>query len=85
MIAKRKPGRPTKGPQPDPVDPTPTTLAPAVMGAEGLANLKQAAAFLGGVHVDTVRNLIHRGELPVRRVGYRVMVPWAALKAYVAG
>jgi excisionase family DNA binding protein len=52
------------------------------MGADGLADLKEAARFLGGVHVNTVRNLIARKVLPRRRVGRRVMIPVAALHAY---
>ncbi|WP_083848444.1 helix-turn-helix domain-containing protein [Thiorhodovibrio frisius] len=39
---------------------------------------------LGGVSDSTVRRLIARGELPVARVGGRVMVPSAAVREFVA-
>lgn len=82
--AKRKPGRPAP-PPPRPVDPGPCDLRADDMGAEGLLDLRAAAKFLGGISVKTVRRMIGRGELPVRRVGHgrgRVTVPLAALKLY---
>jgi excisionase family DNA binding protein len=85
IAAKRKPGRPAP-PHPAPVDPLPPApVAEVQVYAEGLANIAEAARFLGGVHVATVRNLIRRKELPARHVARRVMIPWAALRAYVAG
>ena len=79
----RKRGRPP-GRRTEPVSPTPASLSPAAMASKGLSDLKAAAKYLGGVHPNTVRNLIARRELPSVRVGHRVMVPVAALEAYVA-
>jgi excisionase family DNA binding protein len=76
---KRRPGR-QPPPRPDPVDPTPDAPPPVRAGGEGLADLKAAAAFLGGVHVDTVRNLIAKGKLRGVKIGRRTMVPWASVR-----
>lgn len=82
-VTKRKPGRPAPEP-PSPVDPTPADVSVPRGHREGLANLKEAAAYLGNVHVDTVRRLIAKRELPSRKVGWKVCIPWVALEAYAS-
>lgn len=77
-----KRGRPV-APSPKPVDPTPTALAPDDMGCDGLANIDDAAKFLG-MSTKTIRRLVNGGNLPRHRPSYRVMIPWAALKRYAA-
>lgn len=49
-----------------------------------LWNLDEVARQLGGVSPRTVRRLIERDELPKVRVGRRLLVPSAAVHAYVA-
>ena len=40
---------------------------------------------VGRVSLSTVRRAIDRGELPVRRIGRRVLIPTAAVLAWLAG
>ncbi len=48
-----------------------------------LLPLPDVARRLGGVHENTVRKLIARGELRVTRVGARVFVSDTELDAYI--
>ena len=43
---------------------------------------KDRAAFLLSISVGTLEGLIARGDLPVRRVGKRVLIPRAALEEF---
>jgi excisionase family DNA binding protein len=63
---------------PAPVDPTPAAPVPAA--GEGLASVKAAAEFLGGISPDMVLKLVGRGQLRAVRIGRRVLVPWAAVR-----
>lgn len=49
-----------------------------------LWDLAETARQLGGVSERSVRRLIDRGELPKVRVGRRLLLPSAAVRAYVA-
>ena len=51
---------------------------------EALLTVDAAAAMLGGIHNNTVRRMIDRGELPAVRVGRRRMVDPRDLREYVA-
>lgn len=78
--ARRPRGRPAAPPPP----PVSAAVCDTSVMAKGVMSLKDAAEFLGGVHVDTVRREIGRGRLTSVRVGYRVMVPVVALERYLA-
>ena len=49
-----------------------------------LLPLDEVRRRLGGVHLNTVRNLIRRGDLASIKVGTRVMVAEAELDDYIA-
>lgn len=57
----------TEGVQPDPVEPL-------------LSSVSRSAKILA-VSPDTIRRMIVRGDLPVVRIGSRVLVPTNALSA----
>ncbi|RIH90871.1 DNA binding domain, excisionase family [Calidithermus terrae] len=43
-------------------------------------NVQEVAALLG-IHRNTVRKLIQRGDIPAMRLGHRILVPRAKLEA----
>lgn len=54
------------------------------MSTTVLIPLPVVAERLGGIHHQTVRNLIRCGELRATRVGTRVLVSEAELEDYIA-
>jgi excisionase family DNA binding protein len=48
-----------------------------------LVNIPMAAETLGGISATTVRRLIAAGELPVVRVGRRIMIEEKAIVAWI--
>lgn len=51
---------------------------------EILLPLTDVAKRLGGIHRNTLRGLIARGEIPITRIGGRVFVAESDLDAYIA-
>jgi excisionase family DNA binding protein len=49
-----------------------------------LRSITETAALLGGIHEQTVRKLIRRGELVAVRIGTRVMVDDDDITDYIA-
>lgn len=56
---------------------------PAPQGRTGLARVTEAAKFLG-VSRPYVYKLIRHGEIPTKRIGSAVRIPWVWLEAQAA-
>ena len=54
---------------------------PTALGAEGLATVKAAAAFLC-LSRSTIYNLMDSGRLPYARIGRARRLPWAGVRRF---
>jgi len=69
----------------DPAPPTPATATPEELCRDGAFDWRGAADFLGNVSEKTVVRLVEKGDIPVVRVGTRVLIPRRALALWLAG
>ena len=76
-VLKRSRGRPTRGPRPAPVDPSPVLVLPEE--PLGFATPAEAARLLR-VCAKTINNLCIAGEIPCVLIGKQRRIPWQALR-----